>query len=222
MVTTKGYPSMHLNAFGQDVELRLVDASRNRFRVYGLTVCRTLFGELCLRVVWGRMGHRRLHERSETFADAGVLERRRVELLARRRRHGYVPLGGTRRRVICARTCGPGERSSSISRTSRCSPRCTWQPPRSREAGLGVGAGPYRGFAAAGGQGHVRELAGDNEPAGHREGDRLGGRGDRCVWTFGCPNVRLRADDGALFRRRAGALGARRPAGWAAPAGGHR
>jgi predicted DNA-binding WGR domain protein len=74
----------------RDHELRLVDPARNRFRVYGLTECRTLFGELCLRVVWGRIGNRRLHERSELFADRLALQRRRDELLGRRRRHGYV------------------------------------------------------------------------------------------------------------------------------------
>lgn len=73
-----------------DVELRLVDPSKNRFRIYGLTECRTLFGELCLRIVWGRIGNRRLRERSETFADRAALARRRGELLGTRRRHGYV------------------------------------------------------------------------------------------------------------------------------------
>jgi predicted DNA-binding WGR domain protein len=73
-----------------DVELRLVDPSRNRFRIYGLTECRTLFGELCLRIVWGRIGNRRLRERSETFPDRPSLVRRRRELLGRRERHGYV------------------------------------------------------------------------------------------------------------------------------------
>jgi predicted DNA-binding WGR domain protein len=84
---------MNLDPFGSDVELRLVDPSRNRFRVYGLTVCRTLFGEPCLRIVWGRLGNRRLRERSETFESRETLERRREELLTRRRRHQYVPLG---------------------------------------------------------------------------------------------------------------------------------
>jgi predicted DNA-binding WGR domain protein len=74
----------------RDLELRLVDPAKNRFRIYGLTECRTLFGELCLRIVWGRIGHRRLRERSEVFADALALQRRRAELLGRRRRHGYV------------------------------------------------------------------------------------------------------------------------------------
>ena len=84
---------MHLDLLDHDVELRLVDATRNRFRVYGLTVCRTLFGEPCLRIVWGRLGNRRLRERSETFVSLEALERRRDELLARRRQHRYVPLG---------------------------------------------------------------------------------------------------------------------------------
>lgn len=78
-----------------DIELRLVDRARNRLRLYGITECRTLFGELCLRVQWGRIGHRRLRERSETFSDARALEQRRRELLGRRRRHGYVPVQPT-------------------------------------------------------------------------------------------------------------------------------
>ena len=63
---------------------------KNRFRVYGLTECRTLFGEVCLRIVWGRIGTRRLREKSEVFGDRAALLRRRDELLGRRRRHGYV------------------------------------------------------------------------------------------------------------------------------------
>jgi predicted DNA-binding WGR domain protein len=74
----------------EDLELRLVDPLNNRFRVYGLTECRTLFGELCLRIVWGRIGNRRLRERSELFPDRAALLQRRDELLGRRRRHGYV------------------------------------------------------------------------------------------------------------------------------------
>jgi predicted DNA-binding WGR domain protein len=72
-----------------DIELRLVDPKKNRFRLYGVTECRTLFGELCLRIVWGRIGHRKLRERSEVFGGEGELEARRSELLARRRQHGY-------------------------------------------------------------------------------------------------------------------------------------
>jgi predicted DNA-binding WGR domain protein len=88
MLTSKGSPSTMLTA--HDLELRLVDPAKNRARFYGLTECVTLFGELCLRIVWGRLGNRRLRERSETFDNREALERRRAELLARRRQHGYL------------------------------------------------------------------------------------------------------------------------------------
>jgi predicted DNA-binding WGR domain protein len=74
-----------------DVELRLIEPAQNRYRVYRLTECRTLFGELCLRVVWGRIGHRRHRERSEVFATGEARTARRDALLLRRERHGYVP-----------------------------------------------------------------------------------------------------------------------------------
>jgi predicted DNA-binding WGR domain protein len=73
-----------------DIELRMVDPVRNRFRLYGLTETRTLFGEPCLVIGWGRIGHR-LRSRTEVFADQGLLEHRRKALLARRRRNGYAP-----------------------------------------------------------------------------------------------------------------------------------
>jgi predicted DNA-binding WGR domain protein len=72
-----------------DIELRLVDPKANRFRVYGITETRTLFGEACLVLAWGRIGHA-LKRRTEVFTDGVALERRRRELLARRRRRGYV------------------------------------------------------------------------------------------------------------------------------------
>jgi predicted DNA-binding WGR domain protein len=81
----------------EDLELRLVDPAKNRFRIYGLTECRTLFGELCLRIVWGRIGNRRQRERSEVFDDRAAMLRRREELLGRRRRHGYVASPSTPR-----------------------------------------------------------------------------------------------------------------------------
>jgi predicted DNA-binding WGR domain protein len=81
---------MDAAAHNEDLELRLIDPLTNRHRVYGLTECRTLFGELCLRIVWGRVGHRRMRERSELFRDHAALVRRREELLRLRRRHGYV------------------------------------------------------------------------------------------------------------------------------------
>lgn len=73
-----------------DIELRLIDPSKNRRRIYGLTECVTLFGELCLRIVWGRIGTKHLRERSEIFESRAALESRRNELLARRRQHGYA------------------------------------------------------------------------------------------------------------------------------------
>lgn len=72
-----------------DIELRLVDPTKNRHRLYGMTESRTLFGEPCLLIAWGRIGHR-LRARTETFGDPTSLDRRRRELLARRRRRGYT------------------------------------------------------------------------------------------------------------------------------------
>lgn len=71
-----------------DVELRLIDPERNRFRLYGMTECLTLFGERCLVIAWGRIGQP-LRRRCEMFVDRDALERRRQALLARRRRNGY-------------------------------------------------------------------------------------------------------------------------------------
>ena len=73
-----------------DLELRLVEPARNRFRLYGLTVYLTLFGELCLRITWGRIGNRALRSRDEIFSNRLALEKRRDVLLARRRQHGYT------------------------------------------------------------------------------------------------------------------------------------
>jgi predicted DNA-binding WGR domain protein len=78
-----------------DIELRMVDPARNRFRLYGPTECRTLFGEPCLVIGWGRIGHR-LRSRTEVFADRDLLEHRRNALLARRRRNGYASLASPR------------------------------------------------------------------------------------------------------------------------------
>ncbi len=78
-----------------DMELRLVDPTKNRFRLYGISEARTLFGELCLKIAWGRIGNRRMRERTETFVDPSALEKRRDELLARRRRRGYVVVVGS-------------------------------------------------------------------------------------------------------------------------------
>jgi len=72
-----------------DVELRLVDPARNRFRVWAVTETPTLFYEHALFIAWGRIGGP-LRRRLELFPSRDALERRRRELLARRRRHGYA------------------------------------------------------------------------------------------------------------------------------------
>lgn len=95
-----------------DVELRMVDPQRNRFRVYGMTVCRTLFGELALRIAWGRIGNRRLREKTEVFTSEDALERRRAELLALRSRHGYRVL--ERRREVRSLVVSPVTPSPAI------------------------------------------------------------------------------------------------------------
>ena len=82
-----------MNHVETNVELRLVDPAKNRFRLYGMTECRTLFGEACLIIAYGRIGHR-LRKREEMFGDELALERRKRALLARRRRHGYVEASG--------------------------------------------------------------------------------------------------------------------------------
>ena len=76
-----------------DLELLLIEPAKNRFRLYAITACRTLFGEQCLRIVWGRLGNRQLQERSELFEDRAAMVRRRAELVRRRHRHGYAARG---------------------------------------------------------------------------------------------------------------------------------
>ena len=93
-----------------DVELRLIDPKRNAFRLYGLTTTVTLFGEPCLRIQWGRIGNRRVRERTETFPDDVALHRRRGELLERRRRHGY--------RFVAAIPCADSLPSHELERPS--------------------------------------------------------------------------------------------------------
>ena len=74
-----------------DMELRIEDPVRRRERLYGMTECRTLFGETCLMIAWGVVG-RSLRRRTELFADETELARRRKKLLARRKRAGYALL----------------------------------------------------------------------------------------------------------------------------------
>ena len=105
-----------------DIELRLIDPIRNRFRVYGITECPTLFGELGLFIAWGRIGHR-LRTRFETFEDAVALDARRSELLARRRRRGYVD-------VQVARAGLGAVASLPTTATAKTMPRGSFAPAR--------------------------------------------------------------------------------------------
>jgi predicted DNA-binding WGR domain protein len=68
-------------------DIELVDIERQRF--FAITETPTLFEEHALAIAWGPVGGP-LRRRVETFASRAKLERRRRELLARRRRHGYV------------------------------------------------------------------------------------------------------------------------------------
>jgi predicted DNA-binding WGR domain protein len=72
------------------IELRQIDPARRRFRRYRITESRTPFGEPCLLIEWGRIG-RPARLRCEAFASLFDLAHRKLELLARRRRHGYAP-----------------------------------------------------------------------------------------------------------------------------------
>lgn len=71
------------------MELRSVDLQSNRHRRYALETQFRLDGGGEIIVRWGRIG-RRLRSRIETFATTSALEHRYDELMARRRRHGYV------------------------------------------------------------------------------------------------------------------------------------
>jgi predicted DNA-binding WGR domain protein len=77
-----------------DVELELVDESRNARRYYAIEVHRTLFAR-ALVIRRGRIGGP-LITVEEPFEDDRTLARRYDELVAKRRRHGYVP---SRRRM---------------------------------------------------------------------------------------------------------------------------
>jgi predicted DNA-binding WGR domain protein len=72
--------------------LRLVDPPKNRFRSYSMTEQRTLFGDVDLVITWGRIGWRQ-RSRVETFSSVEHLDKRRDELLNRRRLHGYEVVG---------------------------------------------------------------------------------------------------------------------------------
>jgi predicted DNA-binding WGR domain protein len=71
------------------LELRQIDQAKKRARLYRMTECKDLFGEICLFIEWGRIG-RRLRSRLEPFPDIAAREARKRELVERRRRHGYL------------------------------------------------------------------------------------------------------------------------------------
>ena len=68
-----------------------VAPERNRFRTYRIGEQGNLFGQPELVITWGRMG-RRPSQRVERFDSEQDLNRRKRELLSRRRRNGYVLL----------------------------------------------------------------------------------------------------------------------------------
>lgn len=72
------------------VALKFVEPSRNCFRHYAVTECKTLFEEHALFISWGRIG-KAPRTRCEVFASEGELKKRRAALLAVRRAHGYQP-----------------------------------------------------------------------------------------------------------------------------------
>lgn len=76
------------------VDLRLIEPAQNRRRVWRVTEQLTLFGEVELVIEWGRIGHK-LRRRTESDPSGGIA-RRRAELLARRRRNGYLPVTSNR------------------------------------------------------------------------------------------------------------------------------
>ncbi|MEO8616022.1 MAG: WGR domain-containing protein [Luteolibacter sp.] len=71
------------------ISLRRCDPSRNMARFYELALQPTLFNEIALVRIWGRIG---THGRSkcETFADAMTAEAARNRVLHRKRQRGYA------------------------------------------------------------------------------------------------------------------------------------
>jgi len=73
----------------ETLELRQIDQTKKRPRLYRMTECKDLFGEICLFIEWGRIG-RRLRSRLEPFPNVATRDMRKKELVERRRRHGYL------------------------------------------------------------------------------------------------------------------------------------
>lgn len=71
------------------IHMRMFDPSKDKLRLYALHEQMTLFGAPELLIEWGRLGHRQ-RLRVERFESKDMLDKRKRELIGRRRRHGYV------------------------------------------------------------------------------------------------------------------------------------
>lgn len=71
------------------IHMRLFDPAHDKLRLYALHEQMTLFGCPELLIEWGRLGHKQ-RLRIERFESRLQLDKRKHELLLRRRRHGYV------------------------------------------------------------------------------------------------------------------------------------
>ncbi|MEO9735478.1 MAG: WGR domain-containing protein [Hyphomicrobiales bacterium] len=80
---------MQLDLFPTTVHMRCIDPSRNKWRYYGMSVQRNLFGEWELSREWGRIGHTsRL--RRDVFASPGRALDSMRDLVTRKSRRGYA------------------------------------------------------------------------------------------------------------------------------------
>ncbi len=69
----------------------LIEPEQNKFRSYSVAEQLTLSGVPDLVITWGRIGARQ-RRRDEHFSTTAEFTRRKLELLSRRRRHGYTQL----------------------------------------------------------------------------------------------------------------------------------
>ena len=113
----------------------LINPERGWARVYYLEERPTLFGEVHLFILWGRLGQKP-RTRTEIFDTVAELEQRRDELVARRRSHGYrfegpcdsrTPGGGTHR---CELEAGHRGKHTAMLDGGRC--HWAWDRPRPR------------------------------------------------------------------------------------------
>jgi len=69
--------------------LEWVEPAKNRFRYYGVSVERNLFGDRSVIVRWGRIG-RAGRQRVAASGDAGAMDIRARRLVRDKLRRGYV------------------------------------------------------------------------------------------------------------------------------------